>query len=95
MEVNRDVWDLDDDQLWEALDALQTEMAWREGVAPPLGSPCGNLFGPGGGMAKIDDGEMDPDVSEDGNMANLHSGLQVPLRFPQMLADSSAYSQPG
>ena len=29
-ELSRDVWDLDNDQLWEVLEALQTEMAWRE-----------------------------------------------------------------
>ena len=31
MELTRDVQDLDDDQLWEVLEALQMETARREG----------------------------------------------------------------
>ena len=35
MELTRDVWDLDDDQLWEMLEALQMETARRKGAALP------------------------------------------------------------
>ena len=38
-ELTRDVEDLNDDQLWEVLEALQMEMARREGLAPPHGLP--------------------------------------------------------
>ena len=33
-ELTRDVWDLGDDQLWEALEAVQLEAARREGHTP-------------------------------------------------------------
>ena len=41
VELTRDVWDLNNDQLWEALEVLLIKMAWREGQL--LGSPWGNL----------------------------------------------------
>ena len=37
----RDVQDLNDDQLWEVLEALQTKMAQREGLCPNWGHPRG------------------------------------------------------
>ena len=40
--LTRDVWDLDNDQLWEVLETLQTKLAQREGAAPLMGSPLGN-----------------------------------------------------
>ena len=55
------VWDLDDDQLWEPLEALQTEMAQRVGVASPLGLPWGNpQVCWGGSNTEIDDGGVEP-----------------------------------
>ena len=37
MELTRDVWNLDDDQLWEVLEALQMEIARKEGWHPHTG----------------------------------------------------------
>ena len=39
MELTRDVREFDDDQLWEALEVLQIEMARREGATPHMGHP--------------------------------------------------------
>ena len=62
-------------QLWEAPEAFQTETAQREGAAPLLGSPQGNLRTPGsGGEAVMDDREVDPRWGGDGSMASPHSG---------------------
>ena len=45
--ATRDLWDLDDDQLWEVLEVIQLETARREGAASPHGSPRGSLQVPG------------------------------------------------
>ena len=38
-ELTRDVWDLDDDQLWEALEALQVKVSRGRGLHPYWGHP--------------------------------------------------------
>ena len=57
-ELTRDLWDLDDDQLWEVLEAVQLEAARREGAAPPHGSSQGLRVPEGGGTADLDNGEV-------------------------------------
>ena len=60
-ELTRDVQDFDKCQLEDVLEALQTEMAWRERDVSLLGSLWGNPRGPGhGSEAVTDDGEVDP-----------------------------------
>ena len=79
-ELTRDVQDLDDDELWELLEALQTETTRREGTGSPLGSPQGNQWGPGVTVRpKLRMGKWTPN-GRDGGMSNLHIGLQAPLR---------------
>ena len=59
-ELTREVWDLNDDQMWEVLEALQTKMAQR-GACSPTGSPQGNPRVPGGSSEFVtDDGEVEP-----------------------------------
>ena len=90
MELIRDVWDLDDDQLQEALEPLQMETARREGQHP-IGSPQGNLRVHGGSSeANMDDGEMGLRGGGDGDIVSLHSSLPVPLKPMWMSAASSA-----
>ena len=61
VELTWDVWDLNDNQLQEAVEALQTKTDWSEGAASQLASPQGNPRVPGGGGEGItDDGEVDP-----------------------------------
>ena len=60
MELTRDVCNLDDDQLWEALEAFQMEMARREGEAPLQGHPRAIWRSQGNSEASMDDGEVDP-----------------------------------
>ena len=86
-ELIRDVWHLDD-QLLEALEALQMETARREGMAPKHRLPQDNLRVPGGGSeADMDDGEVGLR-----DIPSLHSCMQVPLRLMQMSDASSACS---
>ena len=94
--VIRDVWDLDDYQLREVLEALQLEMARQEGVAPPHGSPQGSLRIPGGSSkGNMYDGEVGLRGGWDADQVSPWSGLQLPLRPIQMLATSSACFWPG
>ena len=59
--LTRDVWDVDDDQLCEALEALQIEITWREWVTSPAGLPQGNLRAPQSSDEGVhNDGEVDP-----------------------------------
>ena len=59
LELTRDVQDLDDDQLWEMLEALQMETARRKGAAHPHGHLQDSLRVPGGSSeANTDDGEV-------------------------------------
>ena len=60
VELTGDVWDLNNDQLQEALEALQIKMALREGEAP-TGVTSGKSRAPGGsGEPLTDDREVDP-----------------------------------
>ena len=79
MKLARDVWDLNDDQLWEVLEALQMKMARREEMAPPHWLPQG-IRGPPGMAVKLKwmMGKWTPDGELDGDMASTHSGPQVP-----------------
>ena len=93
-EVTRDVWDLDDDQLWEVLEALQMKTARREGVASPYRLPQGSLRVPGGNEANVDDREV--------GLRREGMGPSKPIRNPQvslgpmqMSATSSACLQLG
>ena len=92
-ELTRDIQDLDDDQLWEVLEALQTETARREGTAPPCRLLQANLRVPGsGGEADMDNREVGLSEGWDGDMVSPCSGQQVPLRPMQMSAVSAAFS---
>ena len=74
MELTRDGRNLDDNQMLEVLEALQTEMAQKIGVAPPLGSPQGNPWVPGGSSEiEMDYGELDPRWEGNLCMTNLYS----------------------
>ena len=96
LELTWDIWDLDIDELWEVLKALHMEVGRSEGAAPPQGSPGGSLRVPwGGGMAKVDVGEVTFWGGRSRDQASPHSSPQVPLRPMQMLATSSACLQPG
>ena len=94
MQLARDNQDLDDDQIWEALEALQMETAQLEEVAPPHRLPWGSLRVPGGkGEADMDDGKVSLRGGGDGDIVSPHSGLQVPLGLMQMSAVSSTCLQ--
>ena len=61
VELTRDVWNLNDDQLWEVLVALQTKIAQKEGAAPLLGLLWVNPRVPGVGSEAVpNNGEVDP-----------------------------------
>ena len=45
VELTRDIWDLNNDQLWEVLETLQTKVAQREGQHPYWHHP-GEIQGP-------------------------------------------------
>ena len=74
VELTRDVWDLDDDQLLEVLEALQTTMAQRMSVASLLGHP-GEIQRSLKLAVKVKSmaGKWTPDGRGDGGMVNLHS----------------------
>ena len=79
-ELIQDIGDLDNDQLWEVLEALHMEIARREGAASQHRLPLGSLSVPSGGkMAGMDDREVTFWGGGDGNQARLCSSLQVPL----------------
>ena len=91
-ELTRDAQDLNDDQLWEALQALQTETAQKEGTAPLLGSPWGNLRAPA--VAVELQQMMGMWILEGEGMAvwETCTVAKNPLYPLQMLADSLAWS---
>ena len=83
--------DLDDAQLKEALEDLQLEIARREGMAPPHGSPLGWWWVTvDGGKASLDDGEVALQGGGNGDLASQCSSMWAPLEQRRMLVTSSA-----
>ena len=93
MELAKDVWDLDDDQMFEMLEALQTKMAQREGVTPQGGLSQGNLRDPGGTREGSPDNREDGPRWEEGwRYSELLWWQQTPFNLLEMLAISVASS---
>ena len=95
MELMRDVQDLNDNQLWEVLEAPKIEMARREGGTPHRLTQR-NLMVPGVVVKlKWMTGKWTPDGGGNGGILSPSSDPQVPLRPMWMSADSSACLQLG
>ena len=85
VELTRDVLEFNDDQLWEALEALQTKTAQRGRAATPLGLPQGNPRVPeGSSEAVTEDGEVDPRRERGWRYGEP---MPQPIRAPQLTSD--------
>ena len=77
--TTRDLWNLDNDQLREMLEAVQFKTAKREGATPMYSSAWGSLWVPwGSGERDMDDRE-EPFKGRGGDIARPCRGPQVPL----------------
>ena len=73
MELTRDVWDLDDNQFCQMLEALQTEKVRREGVTTSSGITPGKFRGSREGVPN-GKGNWVADRRGDGGILSSHIG---------------------
>ena len=91
-----DISELDNDQLWEVLEAIRFEMARREGHHPHTGNP-GPIHGSLGAVVRPawSMREWAPKGGGDGKLLSPSSGPPVLHGLMEMLATFSAHLQLG
>ena len=95
LQLHLAIRDLNGAQLREVLEDLHLETARRKGMAPPLGSPLDQWWGPVGRVdADLDNGEVALQEGGDGDPASQCNSLWAPLEQRRMFVASSTSSRP-